>query len=82
MFPFLAFFAISLELVVRTESVRQRNHWFVTKRVFFDNFVTKSMFSFSQFFDSVRRTNFNEMAINATQKKDKVQNENHCTKKI
>ena len=33
---FLAFFAIFLDLVRRTESVRQRNHWLVTKRVFVD----------------------------------------------
>ena len=32
MSPFLAFFAISLKLVRCTESVRQRNHRFVTKK--------------------------------------------------
>ena len=42
MTPFLAFFAISLEVFVRTESVRQRNHWLGTKRVFLTIFVTSS----------------------------------------
>ena len=40
---FLAYFAIFLELVCRTESVRQRNHWLATKMVYFDPFCGQPM---------------------------------------
>ena len=43
---FLAFFAISLELVRCTESVRQRNHWLCTKKVFSDRFCDQLNVSF------------------------------------
>ena len=46
MSPFLVFFAISLELVRCPESLRQSNHWFVTKRVFFDCFCYQLNVSF------------------------------------
>ena len=46
MFPFCGIFAISLELVCCTESVQQRNHWLVTKRVFFDRFCDQLNVSF------------------------------------
>ena len=43
---YLAFFAISLTLVRRTESVQQRNHWFVTKKTVFDSFCDQLSVSF------------------------------------
>ena len=44
---FLAFFAISFELVCCTESVQQKNDWLVTKRLFLTVFVTNLMIPLS-----------------------------------
>ena len=46
MSPFLVLFGISSELVRRTESLRQKNHWLVTKRVFFERFCDQLNDSF------------------------------------
>ena len=57
--PFLAIFAVSLELVCRTESVQQRNYRLVKKLVFFDRFLTNSMFPLSHWLGAKNKFQWN-----------------------
>ena len=80
MSTFLAFFAIFLELVCRTESVRQRNRYLVTERVFFYLFCGQAIDSF------VALTQCNKQIPIKCQKnakkEDMVKIGDHCIRKI
>ena len=64
---FFGIFSFSLKLVRRTESVRQKNYWLVTKRVFFFTvFVTNLLIPSSHWLSA---TNLFQQNVNKCQKK-------------
>ena len=79
MSPFLAFCHFLRTSLLRWVSATKKSFIVHKKSIFWPCLWPTQ--SFPCRIDSVRRTNFNEMAINA-KKEDIVKIENHCTKKI